>query len=189
MRSWWKQPRPDDDDLDPARSALTSPSPRRSAYGRGSDRKPRILPRSRTSASVTRTTEDAPAGVDTAGGSRRVRDLTSDVRYAIRALARNAGFSLAVIAVLAVGIGLNAAVFTLLKSLALNPLAGVERVGETWRVVLDETSTGRQASLSYPDYEHLRDHDQAFAGLIGSRNVTVNLGAGLGARADRRRSW
>jgi hypothetical protein len=48
-------------------------------------------------------------------------------------------------------------------------------------VVLNETSAGRQVSLSYPDYEYLRDHDRAFTGLIGSRNVTVNLGSGLGA--------
>ena len=128
---------------------------------------------------VTLTTE-AARRVWTPGWLEGLRDLTSDVRYAVRALARNAGFSLAVITVLAVGIGLNAAVFTLLKSLAFSPLAGVPASADL-AVVLNETSTGRQASLLYPDYEYLRDHDQAFAGLIATRNVTVNLGAGLGA--------
>src|SRR5438094_130107 len=50
-----------------------------------------------------------------------VTDVLHDVRYAVRVLARSPGFSLIVIAVLALGIGLNAAVFTLFKSLALKP--------------------------------------------------------------------
>ncbi len=97
-------------------------------------------------------------------------------------LAKNPGFSLTVIAVLTLGIGLNAAVFTLLKSLALSPLAGVEgsaRLG----VVVNETSAGRRLTLSYPDYQYVRDHDRAFTGLIGSTNINVNLG--LGNRAER----
>ena len=56
-------------------------------------------------------------------------------------------FPLTVIAVLTLGIGLNAAVFTMLKSLALSPLAGVEgsaRLG----VVVNETSAGRRVSPS-----------------------------------------
>ena len=55
-----------------------------------------------------------------------MHDSFSDVRYAIRALAKNPAFSLAVVGVLTLGIGLNAAVFTMLKGIALSPLAGVE---------------------------------------------------------------
>ena len=55
-----------------------------------------------------------------------LRDLSSDIRYAIRALAKNRGFALTVIGVLTLGIGLNATVFTMLKGMALTPLAGVE---------------------------------------------------------------
>ena len=97
---------------------------------------------------MTLATEDARR-VWTPRWLEAVRDLASDVRYAIRALARNAGFSLAVITVLAVGIGLNASAFTLLKSLAFNPLAGVEG-SSGLAVVLNETSTGRQVSLVVP---------------------------------------
>jgi hypothetical protein len=59
-------------------------------------------------------------------------DLLSDVRYAIRALAKNRAFSLTVIAVLTLGIGLNAAVFAMLKSMALTALRG-RSVGSTPR--------------------------------------------------------
>src|SRR5881396_2637602 len=54
-----------------------------------------------------------------------VHDQMSDVRYAIRSLAKNPAFALTVIGVLTLGIGLNAAVFTMLKSMALSPIAGV----------------------------------------------------------------
>ena len=110
------------------------------------------------------------------------RDGLNDVRFAIRVLGKSPAFSLTVIAVLALGIGLNTAVFTLLKSLALSPLAGVEgsaRLG----VVLNETRAGRRGGLSYPDYQYLRDHDRAFTGLTGSALASVNVG--LGSRAER----
>jgi macrolide transport system ATP-binding/permease protein len=111
-----------------------------------------------------------------------LRDGLIDVRYAIRVLVKNPAFSLTVIAVLALGIGLNTAVFSLLKSLAVSPLAGVDgsaRLG----VVLNETRTGRRGGLSYPDYQYLRDHARAFRGLTGSALASVNLG--LGSHAQR----
>ena len=108
-------------------------------------------------------------------------DLTSDVRYAFRALIKHRGFSLTVIGVLSLGIGLNAAVFTMVKSMALSPLAGV-RDSARMAVIHAETSTGRQLKISYPDYQYLRDHNQAFATLFGSSPATVNLGRGRGAR-------
>src|SRR5918993_5130592 len=70
-------------------------------------------------------TTDAARRVWTPPWLAALHDQLSDVRYAIRALAKNAGFSLTVVAVLTLGIGLNAAAFTLLKGFALTPLAGV----------------------------------------------------------------
>ena len=108
-------------------------------------------------------------------------DLWSDVRYASRALVKNPVFSLTVVGVLTLGIGLNAAVFTMLKSMALSPLAGVDgsaRIG----VIFRETSTGRDLPVSYPDYQYLRDHDGAFTGLLGSTVASVGLGRGRSAR-------
>ena len=110
-----------------------------------------------------------------------VRDGLNDA-VSRSACSEEPAFSLTVIAVLALGIGLNTAVFTLLKSLALSPLAGVEgsaRLG----VVLNETRAGRRGGLSYPDYQYIRDHDRAFSGLTGSALASVNVG--LGSRAQR----
>ena len=130
---------------------------------------------------VTLTTEEArrvwtPLWLDA------LHDLVSDVRYAIRGLAKNPAFSLTVVGVLALGIGLNAAVFTMAKGLGLSPLAGVEGSARL-RVIFAETSAGRPLGVSYPDYQYLRDHDQAFSGLFGSTFATVGLGRGRSARS------
>src|SRR4029077_1538837 len=112
---------------------------------------------------------------------RAAHDEMSDVRYAVRALAKNPVFSLAVVGVLTLGIGLNAAVFTMLKSMALTPIAGVEGSGRL-ASIFRETTSGRRLPVSYPDYEYLRDHDRAFSGLMGSSLATVGLGRGRGSR-------
>jgi hypothetical protein len=109
-------------------------------------------------------------------------DLWKDARHAAQVLAKNPAFSLIVIAVLAVGIGMNTMVFTLFKSLALRPLAGVEGSGRLG-VVLAKTSGGRLQGLSYPDYQYIRDRDGAFAGLSGSCPTPLSLG--LGRRGER----
>jgi predicted permease len=111
-----------------------------------------------------------------------LRDLVSDIRYAIRALAKNPAFSLTVVSVLTLGIGLNAAAFTMLKSMALTPLAGVDRSARL-TMMFGETTSGRQFSVSYPDYQQLRDHDRAFSELMGARLIMVGLGRGRNSRA------
>ena len=125
---------------------------------------------------VTLTTE-AARRVWTPWWLEALRDLLSDVRYAIRALAKNPVFSLTVVGVLTLGIGLNAAVFTMLKSIALSPLAGVDgRPGSPSST--PKPAPGARSRVSYPDYQYLRDHDRAFSGLFGSALANVNLGRG-----------
>jgi putative ABC transport system permease protein len=110
-----------------------------------------------------------------------LRDLVDDGRYAVRALAKHPGFTFTVIAVLTVGIGLNAAVFTMLKGVGLSPVAGVN--GSVRLDVIDAvTSGGRSIDLSYPDYQYLRDHDQAFSGLMGTTVASLGLGRGPHSR-------
>jgi predicted permease len=115
-----------------------------------------------------------PSWVDT------LRDLTRDVRYAVRSLSKHPAFSLTVVAVLTLGIGLNATVFTMLKGMALNPLGGVD----TSRLVVlfAETGTGRQLRVSYPDYPYLRDQDRALSGVFGSSLIQAGLGRGRTSR-------
>lgn len=130
---------------------------------------------------VTLTTE-AARRVWTPRWLEYVRAYVADVRYAIRALVRQPGFALTVVGVLALGIGLNAAVFAMLKGLALSPLSGVDRSGQLVVIYADNES-GRQLRLSYPDYLYLRDHDRSFDALMGSTTITAGLGRGANSRA------
>src|SRR5260221_2157934 len=92
-----------------------------------------------------------------------LRDLTSDVRYAIRSLAKNPAFSFTVIGVLMLGIGLNAAVFTMLKGMALSPIAGVAGSPRPPTVHPDPRDAPPLA-LAYPHYPHpLPAHPQCRA--------------------------
>ena len=146
----------------------------------GADRQDAHYAALREFGNVTLTTEDARR-VWTPSWLESLRDYASDVRYAIRSLAKNPAFSLTVVGVLTLGIGLNAAVFTMLKGMALNPIAGVDGSARL-AVVFGETSAGRPVRVSYPEYRDLRDHDRAFSGMFGSSFATVNLGRGRSAR-------
>ena len=108
-------------------------------------------------------------------------EQVSDVRYAVRSLSRNPGFALTVVVVLTLGIGLNAAVFTMLKGIALNPVAGVPGASHL-AVIFAETGAGRQVRVSYPDFKCLRESATAFSDLFGSSLATVNMGRGRAAR-------
>jgi putative ABC transport system permease protein len=146
----------------------------------GADRETAHYAALRDFGNVTLTTE-AARRVWTPWWLEAMRDCASDVRYAIRSLLKRPAFSLTVIAVLTLGIGLNAAVFTMVKSLALTPLSGVP-ASSRLVVMFAETGTGRDIRVSYPDFQYIRDHDRTFSELFGSSLVTANLGRGRGAR-------
>jgi predicted permease len=181
MLSWLKRRRLDldeEDFQDEIRAHLAIAADERVADG--ADRQTARHAALKEFGNLTLTTE-AARRVWTPLWLEAVRDYASDVRYAIRALAKNPAFSLTVVGVLTLGIGLNAAVFTLLKGLAFSPIAGVDGSARL-AVMFGETSTGRQVRVSYPDYRDLRDHSRSFSGLFGTSVVTANLGRGRGAR-------
>jgi predicted permease len=174
-----KRRRLDDEDFkDEIRAHLAIAAEEKMADG--ADRESARYAALREFGNVTLTTE-AARKVWTPWWLQALHDQAGDVRYAIRALAKSPAFSLTVVGVLALGIGLNAAVFTMLKGIALAPIAGVERSARL-TVIFAETSTGRQMRVSYPDYRYLRDYDRAFSGLFGSIVATANLGRGRRAR-------
>src|SRR5262249_52387238 len=118
----------------------------------GDDRRAARLASLKEFGNVTLTTE-AARGVWMPRWLEALRDQASDVRYAVRALGRNPVFSCTVVAVLALGIGANAVVFTMLKGIALSPVAGVDGAARL-AVLYRETGGGRTLSLSYPDYQY-----------------------------------
>jgi putative ABC transport system permease protein len=95
--------------------------------------------------------------------------LWKDLIYAVRVLRRNPGFSLVAVLSVALGIGSNASVFTLLDQVMLRPLP-VERPNELVTVTAGGFqyggSWGDGDELSYSRYEDLRDNNQVFAGMF-----------------------
>jgi predicted permease len=83
-----------------------------------------------------------------------MRSILQDLRYALRQLRKSPGFAVTVIAVLALGIGANIAVFTLLNGILLRPLP----YAQPDRIVAIELSGPMQYdSLSYSNMLQLRD--------------------------------
>jgi predicted permease len=90
--------------------------------------------------------------------------VVGDLKYAIRALARRPSFSLAAIAMLAIGVTANTIVFTLIDSLYLRPMP-VRDAARVVRVYPVDATGRRQNLVSYPDYLDYRDQARAFDAL------------------------
>ena len=86
-----------------------------------------------------------------------------DLRYSLRSLLKRPGFTLVVVATLALGIGVNAAIFSVFN-LLLSPLP----VKEPESIVrfFSEVDSRRGDQFSFPDYAYIRDHNQSFSDVI-----------------------
>src|SRR5690242_3178603 len=104
--------------------------------------------------------------------------LVRDFRYGVRTLAKNPAFTLIAMATLALGIGANTAMFSLLDQVVLRllPVLDPERV-----VIVRETGNHYGNSygpntISWPMFEDLRDNNQAFSGMFCRFPATVTIG-------------
>lgn len=88
-----------------------------------------------------------------------------DIRYALRLLVRNKGFTGVAVLSLAIGIGVNSSLFSLADALVLRPLS-VYHPGEIVTVV-SKSPSDPLGGISYPDYKDFRDQSRSFDGLIG----------------------
>jgi predicted permease len=95
-----------------------------------------------------------------------MKTIWHDVRYGLRRLRKSPGFTVVAVLTLALAIGANTAIFSLINGLLLKSLPGVK---DPQQLVL-VTDKGR-TSLSYPFYEHLRDNNQSFSGLFANCGV------------------
>ena len=93
-----------------------------------------------------------------------MEQLWSDVRLAARVLAKSPGFTAVAVLSLALGIGANATIFSLLNALLLRPLPGRDPA-RLVTVYTSDFSGPLFAQSSYPDYLDFRSQSQAFDGL------------------------
>ncbi len=102
--------------------------------------------------------------------------LLQDLRYAIRALRSSPGFAAVAILSLALGIGANTAIFSLIDSVILKtlPVSHPEQ--------LIQVTMGKNSSFTNPIWEQVRDRQDVFSGIFAYGGGRFNLSAGGEAR-------
>ena len=114
-----------------------------------------------------------------------VEDLIRDVRYTIRSLARSPGFTAVVVATLALGIGANTAIFSIVHGVLLRPLDYPKPEQLMYLTAESPAIGGTRNALSAPEYIEFRQMNRSFAAVgacsTGGAAYTtgeVNLTAG-----------
>src|SRR5580704_9376680 len=131
-----------------------------------------------------------------------------DIRYGIRQLIKNPGFTAVAVLTLALGIGANTAVFTLINTLVLKPVSGRDP-GQLANLYSRDASKpdGDYRPFSYPEFVDLRARDEMFDGMLAMQpnqvgvtegefthrvfalNVSANYFAVFGANLDSGRAF
>ena len=114
-----------------------------------------------------------------------MESFAQDFRFAVRMLLKNPGFTVTAVLILALGIGANTAMFSVVRAVLLRPLAysqpdRIVRVATLWK------NSGHMGSVSAPDFHDWHDQSSAFEHMAIYRNdeIPVSVGAGANANAE-----
>jgi len=106
-----------------------------------------------------------------------VRNFWQDVRYGLRVLSKSSGFAAIAILTLALGIGANTALFSVVNGVLLNPLPFPNP--DELLAVYSKTSSFGQSSISYPNFLDWHKDNTSFSSLGAFRSESYNL-TGIG---------
>ena len=103
--------------------------------------------------------------------------LRQDAGYALRTMRKNPGFTLVAVLTLALGIGANTAIFSVINALLFRSLP-VENPEHLVRILRISPWGDTMRDISFLDYQDLRDQNQSFSGLVAHAYISLNLTAG-----------
>jgi len=104
---------------------------------------------------------------------RSLENLLQDIGYAVRGIAKAPGFSLMVIATLAVGIGANTAIFSAVYAVLLKPLPFPSAERLVWLGESNAKATG--ISVTWVNFEHWRAENHSFEAMAGFESADLTL--------------
>ena len=108
--------------------------------------------------------------------------IMNDLRFALRQLRKSPGFTFVAILTLALGIGANTAIFSVIHAVLLRPLP----YPEPERIMsLHESNGAQEFSLAFPDYLDWRRDNSVFENLAVSRVDSRNISGMEGREAER----
>ncbi len=124
-----------------------------------------------------------------ARGVKFIETTIQDLRYGLRMLVKNPGFTAVAVLSLGLGIGANTTIFTIVNALLfrLPAIAEPNRLLEVWNQNQQGSGLEHYLPLAYPDYLHYRDYNLVFSGLAafdGDPRMTSWSRAGQGERAQ-----
>jgi len=114
----------------------------------------------------------APGG---GGRSNFLESILQDIRYGLRQLRHSPGFTAVAVLTLALGIGANTAIFSVVYAVLLRPLpyANPDRLVSVFEQKLDEGVS--MAGSTYPDFDQWRQHNQVFSAVAGQAAHDLTL--------------
>ncbi len=112
--------------------------------------------------------------VDPRESSSIMESIWQDTRFAVRTLARSPLYVAVVVATLAIGIGINSTIFTIVNAVLLRPLP-VEAPDELVEIYSLDPNIEVPVTSSYPDFRTLAESVDSLAGLTGHAMAAANL--------------